>query len=105
MVIDTHCHLDKDDYENLDEIINNMKDNLMIASGVDLKTSLNVIELCNIEIFNILKLIFYIIYINLLSHSAFRLSHQCSRILLMKDSLSELSHSLHIKLLSVSFCS
>ena len=22
MVIDTHCHLDKDDYENLDEIIN-----------------------------------------------------------------------------------
>lgn len=47
MVIDTHCHLDKEDYENLDEIINNMKDNLMIASGVDLKTSLNVIELCN----------------------------------------------------------
>lgn len=47
MIIDTHCHLDKEDYENLEEVINNMKDNIIIASGVDLKSSLNVIELCN----------------------------------------------------------
>ncbi|MBP3461651.1 MAG: TatD family hydrolase [Bacilli bacterium] len=47
MLIDTHCHLDKNDYDNMEEIINNMKDNIMIASGVDLETSLNVINLCN----------------------------------------------------------
>lgn len=47
MIIDTHCHLDEEDYENLEEVINNMKKNKIIASGVDLKTSLNVVDLCN----------------------------------------------------------
>lgn len=35
MMIDTHCHLSKNDYDNLEDIINNMKDNIMIASGAD----------------------------------------------------------------------
>lgn len=46
-MIDTHCHLDKEDYEDLDIIISNMKENLMIASGYDYKTSKNAIELAN----------------------------------------------------------
>ena len=45
MIIDTHCHLDKEDYENVCDIINNMGNNIMIASGVDLNTNKEVIEL------------------------------------------------------------
>ena len=41
-MIDTHCHLDE--YDNLDEIINHMKDNVMITSGVDMKTNKFVLE-------------------------------------------------------------
>ena len=37
MYIDTHCHLD--DYEKVDEIVNNMQGGIMIASGADLETS------------------------------------------------------------------
>jgi hypothetical protein len=44
MLIDTHCHLCKDDYENVDEIIKNM-DGLMIASGCSDKTNKEVLEL------------------------------------------------------------
>ena len=47
MMIDTHCHLSKDDYDNLDVIISHMDGNIMIASGYDLKSNLEVIELCN----------------------------------------------------------
>lgn len=47
MVIDTHCHLDKDNYNNLEEVIKNMGNNIIIASGINLSTSLNVIDLCN----------------------------------------------------------
>lgn len=46
MLIDTHCHLSCDDYNNLDEIINEF-DGIMIASGCDLKTNKEVIELVN----------------------------------------------------------
>lgn len=46
MMIDTHCHLCKEDYENVEEIISHMGDNLMIASGVNLKTNKEVVELC-----------------------------------------------------------
>lgn len=35
MMIDTHCHLSKNDYDNLEEVINHMQDNIMIASGAD----------------------------------------------------------------------
>ena len=34
MLIDTHCHLSNEDYENLNQVINNM-DGIMIASGCD----------------------------------------------------------------------
>lgn len=46
MMIDTHCHLGKEEYKNIKSIIKNMEDNLMIAAGVDLKTSEEVIHLC-----------------------------------------------------------
>ncbi len=42
-MIDTHCHLDS--YENLDDVINKMNGNKIIAAGVDLETSRQVIEL------------------------------------------------------------
>ena len=44
MIIDTHCHLSKNDYDNLDEIINNFP-GYLITAGVDDKTNLEVIEL------------------------------------------------------------
>lgn len=45
MLVDTHCHLGKDDYENINKIIENMQGNIMIASGIDPKTNLEVLEL------------------------------------------------------------
>lgn len=45
MFIDTHCHLSKEDYENLDEIIAEMKDNIIIVSGCSDKTNLEVLDL------------------------------------------------------------
>ncbi len=45
MMIDTHCHLDE--YENIDEIIKHMGNNIIIVSGVDDKTNKQVIELIN----------------------------------------------------------
>ena len=44
MLIDTHCHLSNEDYENLNQVINNM-DGIMIASGCDNKTNKEVLEL------------------------------------------------------------
>ena len=44
MLIDTHCHLSEEDYDNLDEIIKNM-DGIMIASGCDDKTNKEVLDL------------------------------------------------------------
>ena len=44
MLIDTHCHLSKDDYENLDEIIKKI-DGIIIASGCSDKTNQEVLEL------------------------------------------------------------
>jgi len=46
-MIDTHCHLFKDDYDNIEEIINNMKDNIMIVSGTNDETNKEVIDLIN----------------------------------------------------------
>lgn len=45
MLIDTHCHLEKKDYSNLDEIIHHMDGNIMIASGENLESSIEVDEL------------------------------------------------------------
>jgi len=47
LIIDTHCHLDSKEYSNLEEVIKRMKNNIMITSGTDLESSLNVINLCN----------------------------------------------------------
>ena len=47
MMVDTHCHLLKEDYDNLDDIIMKMKDNIIIASGYDSKSNLEVIDLVN----------------------------------------------------------
>lgn len=46
MLIDTHCHLSYEDYDNLDEILNN-KECTMIASGCNDKTNKEVLELVN----------------------------------------------------------
>ncbi len=47
MIIDTHCHLDIKDYDNLEEVIKNMEGNYMIASGYNLESNKHVIELVN----------------------------------------------------------
>lgn len=45
MIIDTHCHLEKNDYPNLEEIISHMDGNVMIVSGENLESSIEVDEL------------------------------------------------------------
>lgn len=45
-MIDTHCHIFKEDYGNIEEIINDM-DGYMVVAGIDDKTNLEVIELAN----------------------------------------------------------
>ena len=45
MLIDTHCHLEKKDYSNLEEIIHHMDGNIMIASADNLESSYEVDEL------------------------------------------------------------
>ena len=47
MMIDTHCHLDLEEYEDLNLVIKNMEDNIMIASGCNRKTNEQVISLVN----------------------------------------------------------
>ena len=39
MMVDTHCHLCKEDYENVEVIIQNMGNNKMIAAGVNEQTN------------------------------------------------------------------
>lgn len=46
MMIDTHCHLNKEDYENLDQVIKNMGNNIMIVSTATLQDIEEVINLC-----------------------------------------------------------
>lgn len=45
-MIDTHCHIFKEYYDNIDEVIDNM-DGYMIVAGIDDSTNLEVIELAN----------------------------------------------------------
>lgn len=47
MMIDTHCHLDIKDYDDIDSVINNMDGNIMIASGCNMQTNKRVLELVN----------------------------------------------------------
>lgn len=44
-MIDTHCHLLKEDYDNIDEVINNMKDNIIVVSSADPKEINEIINL------------------------------------------------------------
>jgi len=46
-MIDTHCHLDVNDYEDIDLVIKNMNNNIMMASGCNMQTNKRVIELVN----------------------------------------------------------
>ena len=39
MMIDTHCHLNSNDYENIDEVIKHMDGNIMIVSGADMPSN------------------------------------------------------------------
>ena len=39
MMIDTHCHLNSNDYENIDEVIKHMDGNIMIVSGADMASN------------------------------------------------------------------
>lgn len=45
MIIDTHCHVIDLEYDNIDEIINRFKDNIMIISGYDPISNRNVIDI------------------------------------------------------------
>lgn len=46
MLIDTHCHLNENEYDNVEEIIKRMN-GIMITAGCDDKTNLEVIEQIN----------------------------------------------------------
>lgn len=46
MMIDTHCHLSKEDYEDLDAVIKNMEDNIMIVSAASPNDIEDIIKLC-----------------------------------------------------------
>lgn len=47
MYVDTHCHLFNEYYKELDKLINFIKPNIIIVSGVDYETNKEVVELCN----------------------------------------------------------
>lgn len=47
MFIDTHCHIYKEFYDNIEEVVNDMDKNIMIISGDSGKTNKEVVELVN----------------------------------------------------------
>ena len=47
MYIDSHCHLTKKDYLEIDDIIEELNGNLAITSGYDAESNEQIIELCN----------------------------------------------------------
>lgn len=46
-MIDTHCHLFKDDYPDIDDVIERMSSNIVIVSGYDDKSNREVLDLCS----------------------------------------------------------
>lgn len=46
MLIDTHCHVSENDYEDVDKIIKNMEDNIIIVSTATLDDLDEVVSLC-----------------------------------------------------------
>ncbi len=47
MLIDTHCHLDEYSHEELKQVLEHMKDHIMIVSGVNDVTNQEVMNYCN----------------------------------------------------------
>ena len=47
MLIDTHCHLNEYNEEELNDILKQMKNHVMIVSGVNMVTNHHVLQLCN----------------------------------------------------------
>ena len=47
MMIDTHAHIFKEDYDNVEEIIKKMGNNIIIVSGTNEIDNKEVIELVN----------------------------------------------------------
>jgi TatD DNase family protein len=45
MYIDTHCHLLKEDFENIDEVVNKLENNYAIVSGAEIGNNEEVLEL------------------------------------------------------------
>ena len=45
MIIDTHCHLGLEDYDDIEQVIKNFEGNIMIISGVDNKTNKEVVNI------------------------------------------------------------
>ena len=48
MFVDTHCHISYEDYDNIDELIMNIKNSKVekiIVNGTDMKSNLFVLEL------------------------------------------------------------
>ena len=45
-MVDTHCHITSEYYDNINEVINKMKDNIIIVSGTNKEDIKEVIELC-----------------------------------------------------------
>ncbi len=46
-MVDTHCHITSEYYDNILEVINKMKDNIIIVSGTNKEDIKEVIDLCN----------------------------------------------------------
>lgn len=46
-MIDTHCHVLSEYYNNIDEVIKKMEDNIIIVSGTNDQDNQEVIDLCN----------------------------------------------------------
>ena len=46
-MVDTHCHITSEYYEDINEVINKMKDNIIIVSGTNKDDIKEVINLCN----------------------------------------------------------
>lgn len=46
-MIDTHCHIYKEYYDDIESIIKKMDNNIIIVSGTNLKNNKEVLELCN----------------------------------------------------------
>src|SRR5574344_1680030 len=45
MYIDTHCHILKEEYDELEKVIKNIEDNIIINAGTNTKTNKEIIEM------------------------------------------------------------